>query len=137
MAARWPYALVLAFVGVMAVGHFWEPFVGLGYLAVPLLAAVAWYAVVHKSPFRLPLVAAVGIMCLGFGAFALTWVFGLTELGVDEFIAVELSGFFAVAGLLVLPAVGLLTGIVGLVGGILRPGVRVERMPIEPVGGID
>jgi len=137
-AARWPYGVLLVFTVLPLVGHVWEPFAVFGYLVgLPFLVVGMWYSVTRQSPFRKALVAAVIMMVIGLILLSCLGLAGLTVFNQGMFAAEETLSWIGFIGLLPLPVLGLLTGIVGLIGGLFRPGVKVERVPLEPVGGID
>jgi len=138
MAARWPYGVLLVFTVLPLVGHAWEPFAALGYLVgLPFLVAGMWYSITRKSPFRKVLIAAVVMMVLGLILLSFLGLAGLAVFNQGMFAAEETLSWIGFVGLLPLPVLGLAAGIVGLVGGLFRPGVKRERALIEPVGGID
>jgi hypothetical protein len=134
MASRWPYVLALVFVVAGIAMTMYAPIAATIYGCVPALAFAAYRAFAWRSPFRVPLAVAMGLMGAGLLAFLflllIGWAAGASMI-MDT--VVGLIGF---AGILALPMMGALIALVALVGAMARPGTAPVRIPYEPVGEI-
>jgi hypothetical protein len=136
MAARWPYGVALILVVAAMGAHAFAPFAGLGYSALLPLGAITWYAVTRRSPFRGALIAADLMLVAGLTIMVTMAPLGLAIVNRGMFVAEEALSLVGFLAILAIPVPAILTGIIGLMGGMARPGVRQEHAPFEPVGSI-
>lgn len=134
-AARWPYGVGLAAAGLAILGMLYAPFAGIVYLlALPGVLFSAVWAWLHRSPARMPLVTAAGLLVLGF--FAETIAFAVSridpsilDMGSHDWVA---AAAFVI--LVALPGMSLLATIPFEIVGLRRPGVArgADNMVVAP-----
>jgi hypothetical protein len=118
----WPYVVGLAAIMTGVAGFLYAPISGIVYVALPGVGIATIWAFVCRSPARPVLMAASGAFGLGLVAGAIA----ITSLASDNFFAQEWG---LMAGLYLLPLLGLVLGLAGVLGAMAKPGFRAVRLP--------
>jgi hypothetical protein len=129
-ARMWPYHVGAAFLAIAAVGFAFAPFSAIVYVALPGIALSTYFAFSERRSFRVGLAMSSGAFVVGIcvGAAGLALVAG----AAGRSLAARGWGLsIAVAGLWVLPLLGLVVGAVSLVGVYRGSGKSLSQFSAE------